>query len=1292
MKEQSSFTTKPDMKLHYETAPEVVDQIKATFEAAIAKLELHYPEPYIAAASHMNSELHFLHILHYQFWLWYFFVFLVTFFFLSFLTSAKLSQPSVRPRRETRGVSRSKCGDLITAGVPLMWAASIIVSESTDATDVTDGFSTGEVIIGVRAYQWGWEYYYPRTRTLRHSEDLTYSSLVGNSVRYTSSSATSRSAEPLWRQFQAKIQTPIVTPAQLIAIPGLLANFKDFDVVGLDTSKQLGAFSKITAKTKTSNLNLSYSHKNYVTAYKNINDLLTLGEYDAESPIYGLKRQSSLTSLDSVISNASTFLDSAGKARFLESRSGPTNTASEFLSELTPVSTVLTGESLVRGTPDVVKTTKTPTPVSYLDQQLTLTGAPNKGSTPSSTSRLNAFNPSNPNSRSDDLSFLQSERAVRTQEFLNSNLLGAEDDVCERLPSYAGRGPEPRVLAPATDKFSTLSASNVGVKRATLGFPRPAFTSNNMHVRELDFDKTWLDYKTTSSSGPKTVTNSFTLENTDPIRVLQGDTSSSLAPIFGAYWRKFWANSGTKVRFSGIGRFVEDDSSFYLPNFTNYYDYDFRNAQAIELLEDSFWESCYSSYDHYDYIVMGENFKGSRNHSVSENEPEWVKVFDNFFHSANISDPANTSPDKVSGFDKTLGQFFSSSVEMCGGVNLPHTKTFKDQGTSTYLDSLTPADDSAESISGLRVNLGNTFKLNVAHSLPINFKVVLNSFRSDLSDPVQLRDTQSSTENLFTSTNVSYNNSSSQRVTNPLVLRSTARNSTVTFNALRKVFRSRFDEGRAHVSGDQFANLSTKQPFISSKPVNYRGMLSKNSDSYYTTPLYTSRPGSTIFGTSNLLTLQNFYFYDLPFLLSQGSDPQKFMWFDWWANWGVFEVQPSSVAKYSTLGVPYSKKHFDFSSDHSDTVQDSETYINRIVRLRKNYLPNWQYSPILFSKLVVWNDPTRAPTAYTADSDSFSQLKNTLYELNNYARSASNGSLAPKNFTPSISGNNVYSKKAWRPFSSIQSYYYDNAHLVDILTKREVLYRKYFGSRGKLVDLPKTILSTPQNPLVSEIKASFALVDPSTYSNEVSRDYFYATLPYFQYTFLKYAPNLFNSSELPVNTSVLSKYLLVYFFNLDSSDLGSNVTLYKDQHRPLKKGITNMLRLHSTGVFTVPAHTRLQVLASSRDVIHSWAIPSAGIKIDCVPGYTSHRIMTLNFEGIYWGQCQEICGRYHHWMPIVMYVLKRDIFILWCTHFVFTGQRLGDWKASGSRYVHYSKNVSYDKNAWLDEPGFASSN
>ena len=59
----------------------------------------------------------------------------------------------IRPRRETRGVSRSKCGDLITACVPVTWAASIIVSESTDAGDFYDGFGTAELTLGIRAYQ-----------------------------------------------------------------------------------------------------------------------------------------------------------------------------------------------------------------------------------------------------------------------------------------------------------------------------------------------------------------------------------------------------------------------------------------------------------------------------------------------------------------------------------------------------------------------------------------------------------------------------------------------------------------------------------------------------------------------------------------------------------------------------------------------------------------------------------------------------------------------------------------------------------------------------------------------------------------------------------------------------------------------------------------------------------------------------------------------------------------------------------------------------------------------------------
>jgi len=266
--------------------------------------------------------------------------------------------------------------------------------------------------------------------------------------------------------------------------------------------------------------------------------------------------------------------------------------------------------------------------------------------------------------------------------------------------------------------------------------------------------------------------------------------------------------------------------------------------------------------------------QGFKNTEVSS---KWAKVFDELFYSMNVEDLSNTTLDKAS---SNSGQFFSNSTELDGGVSLPHATTLKNQNMFTLLDTLIPADDSTEFVHSNREVLENSFRANVTHSLPVNYKVVLNSFRNDLADPIQLGDTLLTEDTLFNSSNNSYSESSNQRLTNPLVLRSTARNSTVTFSALRKVFRSRFDEGRAHVSADQFANLNTKQPLISGKSVNYRAMLSKNADSYYSTPLYTTRPSSAILGTSNLLTLQNFYFYDLPFLLSQGSDPQKFMWFD----------------------------------------------------------------------------------------------------------------------------------------------------------------------------------------------------------------------------------------------------------------------------------------------------------------------------------------------------------------------------------------------------------------------------
>jgi hypothetical protein len=69
----------------------------------------------------------------------------------------------------------------------------------------------------------------------------------------------------------------------------------------------------------------------------------------------------------------------------------------------------------------------------------------------------------------------------------------------------------------------------------------------------------------------------------------------------------------------------------------------------------------------------------------------------------------------------------------------------------------------------------------------------------------------------------------------------------------------------------------------------------------------------------------------------------------------------------------------------------------------------------------------------------------------------------------------------------------------------------------------------------------------------------------------------------------VTDFLFFYFFNFSNydSNLGNNGELYKNQYRPLRKGISNMVKLQATGAIAMPTEIRLQILASSKDVIHS---------------------------------------------------------------------------------------------------------
>jgi len=70
----------------------------------------------------------------------------------------------------------------------------------------------------------------------------------------------------------------------------------------------------------------------------------------------------------------------------------------------------------------------------------------------------------------------------------------------------------------------------------------------------------------------------------------------------------------------------------------------------------------------------------------------------------------------------------------------------------------------------------------------------------------------------------------------------------------------------------------------------------------------------------------------------------------------------------------------------------------------------------------------------------------------------------------------------------------------------------------------------------------------------------------------------------------------------------------------------------------VPKNTHVRVIVTSADVIHSWAVPSLGVKVDAIPGRLNQTSFLANREGVYYGQCSEICGFGHAHMPIAIEV------------------------------------------------------
>ncbi len=79
----------------------------------------------------------------------------------------------------------------------------------------------------------------------------------------------------------------------------------------------------------------------------------------------------------------------------------------------------------------------------------------------------------------------------------------------------------------------------------------------------------------------------------------------------------------------------------------------------------------------------------------------------------------------------------------------------------------------------------------------------------------------------------------------------------------------------------------------------------------------------------------------------------------------------------------------------------------------------------------------------------------------------------------------------------------------------------------------------------------------------------------------------------------------------------------------------------------VPIHEKVRILVTSNDVIHSWWVPDLGMKQDAIPGYINENWFMIDKPGTYRGQCAELCGANHSFMPIVVEAVSKKAFAQW---------------------------------------------
>lgn len=253
------------------------------------------------------------------------------------------------------------------------------------------------------------------------------------------------------------------------------------------------------------------------------------------------------------------------------------------------------------------------------------------------------------------------------------------------------------------------------------------------------------------------------------------------------------------------------------------------------MLEELFWEHAYSGYGFYDYMAL-RNGSASLSAHLGRSTALGVQFYD---LTLGLGLPPRVTKDL-----SLSGSGYGNSIQMENYTSSPSTVATRsyflfpihleltESGDAFATSKLLPSASSKLSAVSLFAST-STFGSR-------SYASVFDSFRSDFSCfDWYLAATYPSTPAVGADGTAL---GSSLRVTNPVTLRASVRNSIVNYSAFQKVFKARLDEGRAHVRATSFADLSMTQPFISDTKVPYTRILGKDRTSFFETPLHSASP------------------------------------------------------------------------------------------------------------------------------------------------------------------------------------------------------------------------------------------------------------------------------------------------------------------------------------------------------------------------------------------------------------------------------------------------------------------